>query len=141
MERLQHLTEGWIGGLVLLCRSLERVPESMREQYLSDRLDLVKKDIFTYFADQILAAQPPQIQEFLVKTALREVVEPGFIQDLLGSVNALQFLRTWPGGTCSSSCFMTRKRAGYIAITSYFGTFSWINFVPLWNFPTKKLWG
>ncbi|MDI6853124.1 MAG: BTAD domain-containing putative transcriptional regulator [Deltaproteobacteria bacterium] len=85
IQRIHSLTEGWIGGLVLFCDSLDWVPESQRERYVSQ--ELAGKfiwNIFHYFGERIFSLVPREVQEFLIKTSILEVVEPDFVKDAMG---------------------------------------------------------
>ncbi len=85
LERIQALTEGWIGGLVLFCDSLDWVPEAKRESYVSQ--ELAGKfiwNIFQYFGERILSLLPREVREFLIRSSILEVVEPEFVGEALG---------------------------------------------------------
>ncbi len=91
--RIYQLTEGWIGGLVLFCDSLDWVPESQRERYVSQ--ELAGKfiwNIFQYFGEKILAQLPREVQELLIKSSILEVVEPDFVEEAMGVANAQAIL-------------------------------------------------
>ncbi|MBI4961652.1 MAG: hypothetical protein HY913_00090 [Desulfomonile tiedjei] len=93
LNRFQQLTEGWVGGLVLLSESLERVPETLRDKYLTGGLTMrFKEEIFRYFGECIFNTRPPQDQDFLLKSSILEVVDPDFIQGLLGLAQAREIL-------------------------------------------------
>lgn len=88
VKRVHELTEGWIGGLVLFCDSLDWVPENLRERYVSQ--ELAGKfiwNIFQYFGERILALLPREVQEFLIKSSILDIVEPDFVGDALGVAN------------------------------------------------------
>jgi LuxR family transcriptional regulator, maltose regulon positive regulatory protein len=88
LKRIHGLTEGWIGGLVLFCDSLDWIPESKRESYVSQ--ELAGKfiwNIFQYFGERILALLPREVQEFLVKSSILDVVEPDFVGEAMGLAN------------------------------------------------------
>ncbi len=88
LERIHRLTEGWIGGLVLFCDSLDWVPESKRESYVSQ--ELAGKfiwNIFHYFGERILSLLPREVREFLVKSSILDVVEPDFVAEAMGLAN------------------------------------------------------
>jgi LuxR family transcriptional regulator, maltose regulon positive regulatory protein len=94
VKRLQELTEGWIGGLVLMCELLVRVPDPLRENFISARTaSQFRGEICRYFGDSIFAARPGQVQEVLIKSSILNVLEPDFIQDLLGIQNAREILQ------------------------------------------------
>jgi LuxR family maltose regulon positive regulatory protein len=85
VKRIHHLTEGWIGGLVLFCDSLDWVPESQRERYVSQ--ELAGKfiwNIFQYFGERILSLLPREVQDFLIRSSILEVVEPDFVGEAMG---------------------------------------------------------
>jgi ATP/maltotriose-dependent transcriptional regulator MalT len=88
VKRIHALTEGWIGGLVLFCDSLDWVPESQRERYVSQ--ELAGKfiwNIFQYFGERILASLPREVRDFLIKSSILEVVEPDFVREALDVAN------------------------------------------------------
>jgi ATP/maltotriose-dependent transcriptional regulator MalT len=88
VRRIHQLTEGWIGGLVLFCDSLDWVPENQRERYVSQ--ELAGKfiwNIFQYFGEKVLAQLPREVQEFLIKSSILEVVEPDFVEEAMGLAN------------------------------------------------------
>ena len=88
LKRMHSLTEGWIGGLVLFCDALDWVPESKRERYVSE--ELAGKfiwNLFQYFGERILSLLPREVQEFLVKSSILDVVEPDFVGEAMGLAN------------------------------------------------------
>ncbi len=88
VQRIHRLTEGWIGGLVIFCDSLDWVPESQRESYVSQELaGKFIGGIFQYFGERILASLPRAEQDFLVKSSILDVVEPDFVQEALSVAN------------------------------------------------------
>jgi ATP/maltotriose-dependent transcriptional regulator MalT/DNA-binding SARP family transcriptional activator len=93
VQRIHRLTEGWIGGLVLFCDSLDWVPEGQRESYISQ--ELAGKfiwNIFQYFGERILALLPREVQEFLIKSSILDIVEPDFVGAAMGLANAQEVL-------------------------------------------------
>jgi ATP/maltotriose-dependent transcriptional regulator MalT len=93
VQRIHRLTEGWIGGLVLFCDSLDWVPEGRRESYISQ--ELAGKfiwNIFQYFGERILALLPREAQEFLIKSSILDIVEPDFVGAAMGLANAQEVL-------------------------------------------------
>jgi len=85
LKRVHKFTEGWVGGLILLSETLDRLPEDLQGQYLLKGIpDRFKGTVFRYFAEEILSSQPDPIQNFLIKSSIFNIVEPGFIKDFLG---------------------------------------------------------
>jgi ATP/maltotriose-dependent transcriptional regulator MalT len=92
LRRLHQLTEGWIGGLVLLCDYLEQIPENARQECLEDLTEKFKGEIFQFFGERVFASLSGQSQEFLIKSSLFDTVEPDFIRDFLGIDTAQEIL-------------------------------------------------
>jgi ATP/maltotriose-dependent transcriptional regulator MalT len=90
--RLIHrLTEGWVGGLVLLGFQLNRLPEEARAEYLAEAR--FKGEVFQYFGDSLFPSRPTAEREFLLKSAVLEVVEPGLAGELTGLPDASEVLQ------------------------------------------------
>ncbi|MEJ2673462.1 MAG: hypothetical protein P8168_14970, partial [Deltaproteobacteria bacterium] len=93
MKRLHALTEGWVGGLIRLCESLEQVPENEREKYLAGfLLEKYPGEIFRFFGEKIFSANPPQVQDFLMKSSVLNVLDPDILKDFASIENALEIL-------------------------------------------------
>ncbi len=89
LRRIHQFTEGWIGGFILLVESLERMPADSREKYIREDLpDQYRAEVFRYFGEEIFAAQPASVQDFLVKTSILESIEPDFATRFTGVENA-----------------------------------------------------
>ena len=85
LKRVHKFTEGWVGGLILLSETLDRLPEDLQGQYLLEGIpERFKGTVFRYFGEEILSSQPGPIQDFLIKSSIFDIVEPGFIKDFLG---------------------------------------------------------
>jgi len=94
LKKIYLATEGWIGGLILFSESFSRFPEATREKFISEELpDHFKKEVFQYFGKEILSSQPEQVQEFLIKSSILDLIEPGFMKDLFGIEKAEDILR------------------------------------------------
>lgn len=91
LRLIHHLTEGWVGGLVLLGFLLNRMPEEARAAYLSEAR--FKGEVFRYFGDSIFPSLPAEEREFLLKSAVLEVVEPELAADLTGLPHAYEVLQ------------------------------------------------
>jgi LuxR family maltose regulon positive regulatory protein len=111
VKQIHQLTEGWVGGLVLLCEGLARLPESDRSAYLSGKLtEQFKGEAFRYFGEQIFTSLPASTQEFLVKSAILEVVDPDFIKDFLGVDKARAILEDLAGRNLFIQPIYDKKR-------------------------------
>lgn len=93
MVQINELTEGWIGGLVLLSETLERMPADSRERFLaSEASGKFNAEVSGYFDESIYSFRSPEIQDFLIKSSILEVVDPDFVKDYLGMGNARDIL-------------------------------------------------
>jgi LuxR family maltose regulon positive regulatory protein len=94
LEKIYLATEGWIGGLILLSETLSRFPEDFRGRYISEDLpDHFKSEVFEYFAQEIFSSQAEKVQDFLLKSSILDLIEPGFMNDFIGLENSEQILR------------------------------------------------
>ena len=94
LKKIHLATEGWIGGLILLAESLSRFPELSREEYVFENLpNHFKRGVFQYFAKEIFSSQTEPIQEFLIKSSILNLIEPGFMKEFTGTENSEEILR------------------------------------------------
>jgi ATP/maltotriose-dependent transcriptional regulator MalT len=111
LERVYSATEGWAGGLILFSESLSRLDGEAREHYISETLPpRFKREVFQYFANEILASQPQSDQEFLLRSCIVDIVEPGFVKDLLGIENAEAILREHVRKNLFVQCFHDEQK-------------------------------
>ena len=89
LRHLHERTEGWAAGLVLMLQSLKtgdidyRLPEGLSQ-----------KDIFDYFAGEILEKADPRTKEFLLKTAFLPSITIEAAEKLTGLASSAQALAT-----------------------------------------------
>jgi LuxR family maltose regulon positive regulatory protein len=71
--------EGWITGILLSA-------QSQWQKVLADvaGAHTVGINVYDYMAEQVLAAQPPDIQSFLLRSSVLEEVNPRLCEELLG---------------------------------------------------------
>jgi len=95
VKRLFALTEGWIGGLVLLCELLDRVPEQAWEDFLGDKLTgKFRTEVCQFFDESVFSSRPEYVQDFLIKSAILDIIEPDYIEDFTGLAEAQEILET-----------------------------------------------
>lgn len=93
LRKIHQFTEGWIGGLILLSEIVEGLPQDSRQKYILENIpDRFKREVFQYFGQEILFSQPDYIQEFLIKSSILDIVEPGFVKDFIGIEGAADVL-------------------------------------------------
>ncbi len=88
-ERLHCLTDGWAGGLVLISQILQRHPRGRQRRLVCREIDWhLKRESCAFFSEEIFNAQDPDLQAFLVRAALLDVVDAGLLRAAVGGRNA-----------------------------------------------------
>ena len=72
MRALDSRTEGWIAGLQLAALALQGAPKSTPPRELIASFGGSHRYILDYLASEVLQQQPPQVQQFLLDTAILE---------------------------------------------------------------------
>ncbi|NWG01882.1 MAG: tetratricopeptide repeat protein [Syntrophaceae bacterium] len=93
-SKIYHATEGWVGGLILISEYLLRQKEFLKEKDIIRELpETFNKEIFQYFGKEILSSQPKEVQQFLLKSSMMDVIEPHFAKELFEVENTEEILR------------------------------------------------
>lgn len=69
VDQLLQKTEGWAIGLQMVWQSLQNNPGMTIQQVLEDERES-RTALFDYLAEEVLAMQPPERQEFLLATSI-----------------------------------------------------------------------
>ena len=94
LKKIHSATEGWIGGLILFVEFLARFQEPDREKFISEDFpDHFKREIFQYLGKEVFSSQSGEVQEFLTRSSLIDLIEPAFIRDFLGMEMTEEILR------------------------------------------------
>jgi ATP/maltotriose-dependent transcriptional regulator MalT/DNA-binding SARP family transcriptional activator len=94
LKKIHQASEGWIGGLILLCEYLDRLPRDQRNEYIAEILsEQFKEEVFKYFGEEIFSSQPALVRDFLIKSAMFETIDPGLIKDFIETENAEKILQ------------------------------------------------
>jgi ATP/maltotriose-dependent transcriptional regulator MalT/DNA-binding SARP family transcriptional activator len=94
LKKIHSATDGWIGALILFAEFVGRFEESTMEKFISEDFpNHFKKEIFQYFGKEIFSSLSVQVQEFLIRSSLIDLIEPAFMRDLLGMEMAEEILR------------------------------------------------
>lgn len=89
IDRIARLTGGWAGALVLIGQWLARQPPALWASALADGLPPdVLREAFRYFAEEVLAFQPPDVQSFMMRAAVLDIMEPAMVADLTGATDS-----------------------------------------------------
>jgi LuxR family transcriptional regulator, maltose regulon positive regulatory protein len=114
--RILKVTGGWPGGLVLVGQALNRKPRRLWADFLDRQLPSgLGTDAFEFFAEEVFEVEPRRLQDFLMQTAVMEVIDPRIAAHLFpGSdtdailddlVQRNVFIQVMPGtGPCPLYC-------------------------------------
>jgi LuxR family maltose regulon positive regulatory protein len=82
-DHILRITGGWAGGLVLAGQALNRRPRSQWADLLAWQLPAVLgTDPWDFFAEEVVDAEPPGVQEFLMQTAVMDPIDPRIVAPL-----------------------------------------------------------
>lgn len=84
-------TEGWITGIQLIVGALGREGKTVRE-ILKGYLE-ANQPLFDYFASEVLAREPSEVQDFLRKGSLLDTLAPEECDEIFGIRNSEVLLR------------------------------------------------
>ncbi len=95
LQLILRRTEGWATGLVL-------VANAGRTRSPQERLALLRnlthsRDLFEYMAQEVFRVQPPQMQDFLLRTSVLGVLDPALVHALLPGVPVAHLLEQLEG--------------------------------------------
>lgn len=76
IAQLEHHTDGWVAGLQLLAAVLESIADGKARTDYIERLGPTNRSIFDLLAAEVFGMQPPDIQEFLLATAVLPELTP-----------------------------------------------------------------
>lgn len=85
IARLHRKTEGWAAALCLAVISLQR--HGVHSDFI-DRFSGTHRDVAAYLAEDVLAQQPPEIREFLLRTSILRQLNPSICNALNPRVDA-----------------------------------------------------
>ena len=86
VEKILRITEGWAGGLILVSESVRR---SHDLQGLPDRLS---SEAFSYFSREIYDGLPSATRQFLMRTAVFDVLDTRMLRDFFTDIDPVQIL-------------------------------------------------
>lgn len=90
-QRLYDLTEGWAAALGLIMMALDSQDDSALEKQLA-HYSQAGQHIFDYFAQEVLAQQPDEVQDFLLDTCILNWFDPDLCRALTDSKDAPRLL-------------------------------------------------
>jgi LuxR family transcriptional regulator, maltose regulon positive regulatory protein len=86
---LERETEGWIAGLQLAAHALKDREEEFRSM---EPIAGGARHVFDYLAEEVLARQPDDVREFLLKTSIVETLSGPLCEALTDTTDGLEML-------------------------------------------------
>jgi LuxR family maltose regulon positive regulatory protein len=87
IARIERHTEGWITGIQLILQKIRDAGGDKTSETLNGYLSS-GEELFNYFAEEVFEHQPREIQDFLIKTSILELLNPEICNYLLKSRKA-----------------------------------------------------
>jgi ATP/maltotriose-dependent transcriptional regulator MalT len=82
VELLLSRTQGWVGGLQIIRHALE-ADKRLRSEDIEKIITEAEAEIFSYFAEKVYRAKPPEVRALLARAALPERITLEIIRDAL----------------------------------------------------------
>lgn len=93
ITKLQARTEGWAAGLRLLAGSLAGLTTPDDRALFINRLAQTERYLFDFLAEEVLGRQEPDLQTFLLETAILSELTPNLCRAVTGRQDAAELLQ------------------------------------------------
>ncbi|KRB93687.1 helix-turn-helix transcriptional regulator [Sphingomonas sp. Root720] len=90
IEDIGSRTEGWAAGLRLVSLALR---DGTHQYRLGADIGERRRSIGSYFAEEVLVQQTPELQDFLMRTAPLERITPALVDAVTGTENGKRMIR------------------------------------------------
>ncbi|HET9859649.1 MAG TPA: LuxR C-terminal-related transcriptional regulator [Nocardioidaceae bacterium] len=92
MAALGERTEGWVAGLQLAALSLREIPERGEMDGFIEAFTGSNRFVIDYLADEVLARQPSQVRDFLLRTAVLDRLTGSLCDTVTGGSDGTRML-------------------------------------------------
>ena len=92
VDALDERTEGWVAGLQLAALSLRGMPGAGESAAFIEAFTGSNRFVIDYLADEVLARQPPEIRDFLLRTAVLERLSGPLCDSVTGRADGTRTL-------------------------------------------------
>ncbi len=92
VDALDERTEGWVAGLQLAALSLRGIPEPGEAAAFIEAFTGSNRFVIDYLADEVLARQPAEVREFLLRTAVLERLSGPLCDAVTGRADGTRML-------------------------------------------------
>ena len=77
LARIQEITDGWAGGLVLVWEALSHIPEAQRIDFIDTGLPVAMQgDRLAYFSEAVFSGLDETTRNFLIRSAIFDTIDP-----------------------------------------------------------------
>ncbi len=84
INHIYNLSEGWVGGVILLSEYLKRLPgEKLDDFDLAYHSGNFREEIFPYFGEEIFKSLPEALQNVLLELSIFDFIELDFAKEFL----------------------------------------------------------
>jgi LuxR family transcriptional regulator, maltose regulon positive regulatory protein len=81
--KIHEMTEGWIGGLLLVSEAIKGNPDFLKKTPGSeDLISKFKKESYRYIGNEIFDSLPYEVKQLLVKSSFLEIIDPAILKDV-----------------------------------------------------------
>ena len=92
VDALDERTEGWVAGLQLAALSLRGMPGAAESAAFIEAFTGSNRFVIDYLADEVLARQPPEVRDFLLRTAVLERLSGPLCDAVTGRADGTRML-------------------------------------------------
>ena len=92
IDALDERTEGWVAGLQLAALSLRGIPDTGESAAFIEAFTGSNRFVIDYLADEVLARQPPEVRDFLLRTAVLERLSGPLCDAVTGRADSSRML-------------------------------------------------
>jgi ATP/maltotriose-dependent transcriptional regulator MalT/two-component SAPR family response regulator len=93
LKQVAEQTEGWITGIRLILQSAGKDGKTIKDT-LNGYLE-ANQPLFEYFANEIVASEPLNVQDFLRKSSILDTMTPEACDSILGKKDAVELLKEY----------------------------------------------
>jgi LuxR family maltose regulon positive regulatory protein len=93
VDALENRTEGWIAGLQLAALSLRGIADRDQVTGFISAFTGSNRFVIDYLADEVLAQQPPQVRDFMLRTAILDQLHGPLCDAVTGGTDGTRTLQ------------------------------------------------
>lgn len=80
VDKIRTITDGWVGGLILVWEALSRLPIDQRTAFIGSGLPAaLKGERLAYFSEAVFGGLEARLRHFLIRSAIFDTIDPKLI--------------------------------------------------------------